>query len=450
MDMPTNPRVVAAFAALALPAAAQQSPWIAMIPDTQHYTVDPAGRMPHFRDLVLHLCLWRPDFVTHVGDLTQNAAVPEFQQAMGAMSPLDAFRIPYRISPGNHDYESGRKPLLTTFQQFVGATPSHFEHPAFLAINVGWLPSDAEIEWARGLMDARPHKPVLLTTHEWLLRGDPAPRSTYGSNKDGDGDNSAEDAWQKLVVPYPQVVMVLCGHTHGEGVRSEVTPLGATVHQVLFNTQDDPYGGQGFMRLIGFLPQYIGVWTLSMTRTSLPPDRTGFFALSNNFASFPPVFHARTGQDTFVIPVWPGTVRGTHDQVTAAAAGAFEKGLLRFDLPAAATTCSRALLTLTVEGYAADGGGFGLHTMRRGWSENDSWSTLGGLVVGVDADPVPAATVGAIGKGTISLDVTGSVQAWLAGRANHGWLVDAAGDSTSFRSFDWRAASERPLLTIVP
>lgn len=438
------------IATLTTAATAQQPFWIGMLPDTQHYTTDPVVRMRHFREMVAHLTLWRPDFVTHVGDLTQNADPVEFERAMGAMAPFDAFGIPYRICAGNHDYEDGRKPDLTTFRRYTAGSPTWYVDDRFLAINLEWLPSDAEIEIARQVMEAHPRLPTILTTHEWLYAGNPAERSLFGANKDGDGDNSAEETWQKLVVPYPQVVMVLCGHKHGEGLRTETTAFGRIVHQMLFNPQDDPFGGQGFFRCIAWRPGDIGVWSLTMTWAGMTPNRTSFFTLPTNLSAIPRARHLRTGQDTFVIPSWPNSARGTHEQVFAANTGAFEKGLLRFDLPTDLRSCSQAVLTLCVEGYGADGDGLALHRMRRAWSPGSTWTTLGGLTLGLDAEAVPTVNTGTLGKGTINVDVTADVRAWLTTTPNHGWLVQGRGASVAFRSFDWRAPAERPLLTIVP
>lgn len=439
--------------ALLLQAAAppQQPFWIAQIPDTQHYTVDPTVRMLHFHGITWHLARWRPAFVTHVGDLTENATDVEFLRAMDAMRHLDQAGVPYRICAGNHDYEGGRKPDLTRFRQWVGAPTGFFRHDRFLAINLEWLPSDAEIAWARELMDENPNLPVFLTTHEWIGGGNPGQRSLYGGNRDGDGDNSAEDVYQKLVVPYPQVSLVMCGHKHGEGVRTDVTPLGRTVHQVLFNSQDDPYGGQGFMRLIAFHNFGIDVWTLSMSFQGLSPNRGGYYRLSNNLHNPPPrTIHVREGSDTYLIPVWPQSVRTHADNVVGADGGAFEMGLLKFDLPPGLASCRKALLTVTVEGYSADGDGLQFHRMRRAWSDTDSWSSLGGITIGVGTEPVADAVTGRLAKGTVSIDVTASVQAWVAGQPNHGWCIQGLGESTGFRSLDWRAPAERPLLTIVP
>jgi hypothetical protein len=186
-----------------------------------------------------------------------------------------------------------------------------------------------------------------------------------------------------------------------------------------------------------------------LTYSGLPPDRTSFFTLPSNLSSIPTTAHVRSGQDTFVIPPWPNSTRGTHEQVLAANTGAFEKGLLRFDLPASVRTCSQALLTLCVEGYGADGDGITLHRMRRTWTPNSSWTSLGGLTVGVDCEATPTVGTGVLSKGTINLDVTADVQAWLNGTTNHGWMIQGRGNSVAFRSFDWRASAERPLLTIV-
>jgi hypothetical protein len=408
--------------------------------------------MSFFERMVLAIALWPVDFVTHVGDLTQNAVVVEFERTMTVMRRLIGIH-PYLICPGNHDYTGGMKPPagnLALFEQMVGPANTWFLDPRlrFLAINLEWLPRDVAIALARALMELVPDVPTILTTHEFVLRD--GTRSTYGADKDGDRDNSGQELFEKLVQPYPQVVMVLCGHSHGEARRTDTTLLGRQVHQLLFNAQDDPYGGQGFQRLVYFGPLRIDVLDLTVSNRGLPPDRTQWFTLPLNTVGIPRAVRSTRGADTFVASTIPNSNRGQLDQVQCSATAGLERGLLRFDLPAGLSSCSRAILTLSAEGYDADGDGFRLHRMLRPWTEASTWASLGGVRVGVDALPVPDADSGTLGKGTFSLDVTAPVGAWLRGEPNHGWLVEPRGSSTRFRSFDWRAPTERPLLTIVP
>jgi hypothetical protein len=53
-------------------------------------------------------------------------------------------------------------------------------------------------------------------------------------------------------------------------------------------------------------------------------------------------------------------------------------------------------------------------------------------------------------EGTRSFDVTETMRAWQAGTANHGWaILNSGSDSWSFRSQEWPAPAERPMLTVI-
>jgi hypothetical protein len=99
------------------------------------------------------------------------------------------------------------------------------------------------------------------------------------------------------------------------------------------------------------------------------------------------------------------------------------------------STVTRA--TLTVE-TTNRGDGASLHRMRTGWSEADSWSTFGGNGVqpdGTEARSSADATTGTAVVGPTTVDVTASVQAWVDGEANRGWVFLPAGrDGWDFSS----------------
>jgi hypothetical protein len=51
---------------------------------------------------------------------------------------------------------------------------------------------------------------------------------------------------------------------------------------------------------------------------------------------------------------------------------------------------------------------------------------------------------------TGSVDVTASVQAWVNGAPNLGWVIVAnSSNGWAFRSSDWAGMAERPMLTVV-
>ena len=92
------------------------------------------------------------------------------------------------------------------------------------------------------------------------------------------GRNSAAQAFEKLVVPYPQIRMVVCGHAYGISRRTDVTALGTTVFSHLFNNQGDPFGGVEWLRLLAFRSSpedgYLDLWTFAPSGTLSTLSRT--------------------------------------------------------------------------------------------------------------------------------------------------------------------------------
>jgi hypothetical protein len=91
---------------------------------------------------------------------------------------------------------------------------------------------------------------------------------------------------------------VLCGHVGGDGVGYLASPnsFGQQVHQLLFNAQFLPLGGQGWLRLLTFLPdgQTVHVRTFSP-----------YFALDGD----PATVEWRTGpEDDFTFKLSPAAL----------------------------------------------------------------------------------------------------------------------------------------------
>src|SRR5690606_32838997 len=196
----------------------------------------------------------------------------QFARGRDAMALLGD--LPWGASMGNHDFDGGRKctrsggPCTVQWARWLG--PSNFarrvQTPSgpLTFLHLEWLPSDAAIAAARAVMDADPTTPVILVTHYWLDSGG-APLSRAGTDLDTDGDNGPHALWRKLVDLYPQVWAVWCGHVHDVVYRATTSAFGTHVLSFLFNTQNDPEGGQGFMRLYGVFGDHLWIASLSAT-----------------------------------------------------------------------------------------------------------------------------------------------------------------------------------------
>src|SRR4051794_36892986 len=97
--------------AIPVPTPADNTPFtVVVLPDTQFYAQSyPATFDAQTQWILDHLGTNNIKFVTHVGDIVQNAAsgpdrnLIEWQRADAAFDRLDGF-VPYSVALGNHDY----------------------------------------------------------------------------------------------------------------------------------------------------------------------------------------------------------------------------------------------------------------------------------------------------------------------------------------------------------
>jgi hypothetical protein len=167
-----------------------------------------------------------------------------------------------------------RRACGTRTQRYRHALGTHsihrFHRPCpIVAHAVEWGPRDSVIAWANDVMNGLPEREGILATHAYLnndsrrynhldalhsQRFNPHHYSTPG------GVNDGEELWQKLVRRH-RFCMTLNGHVLGSGVGylKSVTDHGNTCHQMLSNYQMREQGGEGYMRLLEFLPDGLTV-----------------------------------------------------------------------------------------------------------------------------------------------------------------------------------------------
>lgn len=264
---------------------------IIALPDTQYYSLSDEA-ISFFEAqtnwIVDNLETQRIAFVSHEGDLVENGYLrDQWARVDQAMDTLDGL-VPYSAPPGNHDYDEavnvrsvGAAKYLDYFgpERYVGyswyggAAPNGLSHYqlfeaggyVFLHLGLEWAApgpaSDAStpLGWANSILQRYPDTPTIITTHAYLW------------NLPGlEGHEPVTDAWdsstglvlfEQLVKPNAQVFMVLCGHYsegtpphEGEWHQVSTNDAGLAVYELLANYQDYPNGGNGWLRLIEFLP----------------------------------------------------------------------------------------------------------------------------------------------------------------------------------------------------
>jgi hypothetical protein len=162
--------------------------------------------------------------------------------------------------------------------------------------------------------------------------------------------------------------------------------------------------------------------------------------------------------------VWalaPTTILNSNPQVTSDANndGGESQVLMRFDqiigdkqsqIPAGATIKSAKLYVSAFD----QGDTVHLHRMLAPFGEAPTWSRL---VSGVSADGHEAArhkdafTFGKIAANSseVAFDVTDTLQAWMSGAENHGWVfINTGGNGWDFYSSDFDKVGQRPRLEV--
>ncbi len=374
------------------------------------------------------------------------------------------------------------------FQVFDGGGRS------FLHINLEWEASgsvyspETTLGWARATLDDHADVPAIITTHSYVWDKPGQEGRTNGVEENSSDGSSGEMLWSELVANNPQVFMVLGGNFHkakskydpddpsddswdGEYHQVSSNLLGLPVYEMLSNYQDYPNGGDGWLRLVQFQEgggsgglDRISVQTYSPTLDAYQTDPRSEFHFDLSFADrFDRIPAQRPthrvvfgrGHDAFIWKKNPSSNYGneTRTKMDTSYGGTSSnpmprQGLLRFFIKLGSDGIPDGAEIVRAELRARQtdsGDGFHMHRMLVPWSESTvTWDSLDD---GVDTDGSEALatadfssleymTEGESAAYSI-FDVTSSVQAWVDGEANHGWvLVPTGTDQFNLESFE--------------
>jgi calcineurin-like phosphoesterase family protein len=279
-------------------------PWVpgswtlAVLPDTQRYTIDPwKGIFPAITGwLARNKQARKIRFVLHEGDITGGNTEATWQVASEAMGLLDKAGIPYSLTTGNHDHDASnpfrhapdRNTLLGDYfpvSQYrsmptFGGTfePGRTEnnYHLFTAAGKDYLtlalecgPRNETVAWAAQVLNKYPDRLAIVVTHAYLYsdgsRYDWSAKGTsqkynlhcksYGFSAPHDGSENVNDGqqlWEKLVSRSKNVRLVLSGHVPWAGARlASKGQHGQIVHEMVAAYHDPP---EGYIRLLEFLP----------------------------------------------------------------------------------------------------------------------------------------------------------------------------------------------------
>ena len=217
--------------------------------------------------------------VVHEGDITHKNTEAEWVVADEAMSVLDGV-VPYYLAVGNHDMKLAKPRGDRDSKLFRKHFPvSRFEREswygghfgggmenAFYYLDAGGMkflvicleigPTDDALDWANRVLSEHKEYRTIVLTHIYTYLDD---------TRVGEGDkwhprsygNDGEQIWEKFVRKHENIFLVLSGHVLGDGLGrlTSVGDHGNRVHQVLANYQMKANGGNGWLRIMTFVPK---------------------------------------------------------------------------------------------------------------------------------------------------------------------------------------------------
>jgi hypothetical protein len=233
---------------------------IIALPDTQHYSeAFPAIFTSQTQWIVNNKDARNIVFVTHEGDIVEHYnLLSEWQAANASMSLLDGV-VPYGMGPGNHDVPTTLFNQFFPYTRYQGyswygghlGTTNDNNYQLFSAggldfviVHLTYCPPAATVAWADSIFKAYPDRVGIVTTHAYLDGS--AQRTTHGCG-------STQYLWDGLAVPNPNLRFMLSGHVHAESRRTDVVN-GRPVFQMLADYQDRASGGEGWLRILRFVP----------------------------------------------------------------------------------------------------------------------------------------------------------------------------------------------------
>jgi len=233
------------------------------IPDTQKYCLSyPWIYYDQMQWIVDSMAVWNIVFAAHEGDIVDTyGSTLEWLRADTAMSILEdpagtglSQGLPYSVCPGNHDTPTTNYNTYFGISRFSGRS-YYGGHDGstndnnycffsaggmdFIVISLQYNPGSGPIAWADSLLSAHSNRRGIVVTH-------------YLLNTNGSWGGSGQTIYDTLK-DNPNLFLMLCGHMHGEALRTEVFN-GDTVHVVLADYQDITNGGNGWLRIMEFQP----------------------------------------------------------------------------------------------------------------------------------------------------------------------------------------------------
>lgn len=244
---------------------------IVLIPDTQNTIEYRADVMDTAIDeLIESADSLNIEAVVHLGDVVDDSIdAVQYNNAKDIFYQLPEAGVKFLIQPGNHDNWSDNGSSYWHYfgqdsEAYMALTSSYLTAKAWsgaMFVNAGsytymiislaneggktsWNPSSGELEWFESMLQQYPNCPTIVTRHDIQNCSDTQP-SAIQLSKEG------QKLWD-IVKKYPQVFMMVGGHSHGSGVEILQNDQGQDVISILTDLQFSYNGGNGWFRYLEF------------------------------------------------------------------------------------------------------------------------------------------------------------------------------------------------------
>lgn len=235
--------------------------------------------------------------VVHLGDVVDDSGdAVQYNNARDIFYKLPQAGVKFLVQPGNHDNWSGNGSSYWHFfgadsKTYMNLTSSYLTTKAWsgamfveagsytymvisLACEGGktsWNPTSGELEWFEQMLQKYPNCPTIVTRHDIQNCSDTQPSAVKLSSE-------GEKLWE-IVKKYPQVFMMVGGHSHGSGVETLTNDAGLPVFSMLTDFQFAYNGGNGFFRWLEFDENADKIWysVYSPYSASLSDEEKTFF-----------------------------------------------------------------------------------------------------------------------------------------------------------------------------
>lgn len=279
---------------------------IVVMPDTQHYCDFPFPADTIFaaqtKWIVDNMVSRNIVFVTSLGDVVQNAdesdewaiADEAYDLIEDPMTTTLTDGIPYGISVGNCDQfpkkQTGATAEFNTHfgvSRFAGRNyyGGHFgskndnSYQFFSASGLDFIilhleydqdinqpHQDSVLHWADSLLTVHSDKRAIITTHFLIDRGNQGDPPTTANQYPGKFGPQGGEIYDSLE-HHENLFLMLGGHIATEGERVDVGPNGNTIYSLLADYQNQPDGGNGWLRILEFSPSVDSIKVITYSPT---------------------------------------------------------------------------------------------------------------------------------------------------------------------------------------